>query len=64
MAQIDSQLYYVRNVKKKKKVYVMDLDFAKPFDEVDHWLLFLKLKQLGIGGKVGTWIDNVLSDRT
>ena len=43
---------------------VIYLDFAKAFDKVDHGILCLKLKKLGIGGKVATWIHNFLSDRT
>ena len=47
-----------------KNVDVVYLDSAEAFDEVDHGILCHKLKQLGIGGKVGTWIHNFLSDRT
>jgi hypothetical protein len=51
-------------VEEGKNVDVVYLDFAKAFDKVDHGILCHKLKQLGIGGKVGTWIHNFLSDRT
>ena len=50
-------------VEKGNNVDVIYLDFTKPFDEVDHGILCHKLKKLGIGGKVGTWIHNFLSDR-
>ena len=51
-------------VKMGNNINVIYLDFAKAFDKVDHGILCHKLKQLGIGGKVGTWIHNFLSDRT
>ena len=51
-------------VEEGKNVDVVYLDFAKAFDEVDHGILCHKMKQLGIGEKVGTWIYNFLSDRT
>ena len=39
------------------------LDFAKAFDKVDIGLLCHKLKQMGIGGKLGVWLHNFLSNR-
>ena len=39
-------------------------DFAKAFDKVDHALLFTKIKNLRIGGKVGAWLHTFLSNRT
>lgn len=43
---------------------VVYLDFAKAFDKVDHGILCHKLRHLGIGGKIGSWIHNFLSGRT
>ena len=40
------------------------LDFAKAFDKVDHELLLHKLKQMGVKGKLGRWIQNFLKGRT
>ena len=42
---------------------VVYLDFSKAFDKVDHGVLLHKLKQLGVGGKVGTWLATFLSNR-
>ena len=39
------------------------LDFAKAFDKVDHGLLLHKLKQMGVKGKLGRWIQNFLKGR-
>jgi hypothetical protein len=44
-------------------VDVVYLDFAKAFDKVDHGILCHKLRQLGVGGKVGVWIHNFLQNR-
>ena len=40
------------------------LDFAKAFDKVDHFILCNKLKEKRIGGRVGAWLYNFLSNRT
>ena len=42
---------------------VIYLDFAKAFDKVDHHILFHKLKQAGIGGKLGIWLSSFLIGR-
>ena len=39
------------------------LDFSKAFDKVDHDILLAKLKNLGIGGKVHSWISSFLKNR-
>ena len=36
----------------------------KTFDKVGHAILCHKLKKIGIGGKVGTWVPTFLSNRT
>jgi len=43
-------------------LYILTLQ--KHFYKVNHEILCHKLKQLGIGGQVGTWIHNFLIDRT
>ena len=45
-------------------VDVFYLDFSKAFDKVPHDKLILKLKSLGIEGKLLNWITNWLSNRT
>jgi len=54
----------ILNLVEGKNVDVVYPDFAKAFYKVGPGILCHKLKQLGIGGKVGTWIHNFLSDRT
>jgi len=44
-------------------VDVIYLDFAKAFDKVDHGILCHKLRDLGIGGKIGVWLFNFLKSR-
>ena len=42
---------------------VVFLDFAKPFDKVDHGILLHKIKALGITGKMGVWTQAFLTER-
>jgi len=51
-------------VEEGKHFDVVYIDFAKAFDKVNHGILCHKLKQLVIGGKVETWINNFVNDRT
>ena len=44
-------------------VDVIYLDFAKAFDKVDNGILCHKLRDLGIGGKIGLWLFNFLKSR-
>ena len=44
-------------------VDVVYLDFAKAFDKVDHGVLLIKLRKLGLSGTLLSWIDSFLSDR-
>ena len=46
-----------------KAVDIIYLDFQKAFDKVPHTRLLIKLKSLGIQGKVLKWIENWLSNR-
>jgi hypothetical protein len=43
---------------------VIYLDLSKAFDKVNHSILIHKIKQIGIDGKVCSWIQSFLSDRT
>ena len=42
---------------------VIYLDFAKAFDKVSHKILLKKIENLGINGKVLTWLKSFLSNR-
>src|SRR3989441_3177813 len=42
---------------------VIYLDFSKAFDKVPHKRLMLKLKAMGIGGRVSKWIESWLGNR-
>ena len=45
-------------------VDMIDLDFSKAFDKVDHGVLLHKLKDLAITGKLGIWFFQFLTNRT
>ena len=47
----------------KNEVDAIYLDLAKAFDKVDHDILLLKLYNLGIRGKILTWIKEFLKNR-
>ena len=58
--------YYARildYLENKGQVDAVYLDFAKAFDKCDHGVILQKLKAYGIGGKVGIWIHNFLTQR-
>ena len=40
------------------------LDFSKAFDKVDFGILFHKMKDMGITGKLGIWFYHFLVNRT
>ena len=40
------------------------LDFSKAFDKVDFGILFHKMKDIGITGKLGIWFYHFLVNRT
>ena len=50
-------------MEKSNNVDAIYLDFAKAFDKGDHGILLNKLKKIGINGKIGVWIHNLLSNR-
>ena len=46
-----------------KEIDVIYTDFSKAFDVVSHRKLLHKIHKIGIGGYVGKWIENFLTDR-
>ena len=54
----------IRSLENGNDIDTIYLDFAKAFDKVDHYILCSKLKKLRIGGKVGMWLHNFLTNRT
>ena len=50
-------------IEKDENADVIYLDFAKAFDKVDHKILLCKMKNMGIQGKIYTWIKSFLSNR-
>ena len=48
---------------KGEPIDVIYLDFSKAFDKVPHKRLMLKLKAMGIGGRVSKWIEAWLGNR-
>ena len=47
----------------EKRLDTVFLDFDKAFDKVDHAILLEKVKEQGIGGKLGKWIEGFLKNR-
>ena len=54
----------IRLLESGSEIDTIYLDFAKAFDKVDHYILCNKLKEKRIGGRVGAWLHNFLSNRT
>ena len=50
-------------VVEEKRIDTVYLDFAKAFDKVDHSILIKKVKEHGIGGKIGKWLIEFLTNR-
>ena len=48
---------------KSRAIDILYLDFRKAFDKVPHKRLILKVRSLGIGGKVADWIEDWLRNR-
>ena len=64
ITQLLSHLDSVLNILESgDSVDVIYLDLAKAFDKVDHGVLISKLFQLGVRGKVLTWITGFLKHR-
>ena len=47
-----------------QNVDIAYLDFSKAFDKVDFLITLTKLKSMGVGGKLGRWIQSFLTGRT
>ena len=45
-------------------VNMVNLDFSKAFDTVDHGILLHKLRAVGITGNIGIWLFHFLTDRS
>src|SRR3989442_1150337 len=58
-------LLYNRSIDKKEiPVDVIYLDFQKAFDKVPHDRLMVKIREVGIVGKIADWLQNWLKGRT
>ena len=55
--------FIINELEKGNNADVIYLDFSKAFDKVDHGILLHKLRDLGITGKIGTWIHSFLTNR-
>ena len=51
-------------IESSKSIDVIFVDFSKAFDKVPHQRLLWKLNEMGITGKVQTWIADFLRERT
>merc|ERR1712002_1376752 len=47
----------------KEKERILSTSTSQSFDKVDHEILLKKVKEHGIGGKIGRWIEEFLKDR-
>ena len=58
---------YIKNITESinqgKIVGTIYLDFAKAFDSINHHLLLLKLRDMGVQNSLITWIKNYLANR-
>ena len=52
------------DAEKRENTEVIYLDFAKAFDKVNHKILMEKLKKIGVGGKLHSWLASYLTGRT
>ncbi len=58
-----SQYYIMKLLDEKEVVDIIYLDFQKAFDKVPYNNLMMKVKSLGIRGKLGEWLENWLRNR-
>merc|ERR1712002_685880 len=47
----------------KEKERILSTSTSQSFDKVDHEILLKKVKEHGIGGKIGRWIEEFLKER-
>ena len=65
LSQLINQVETImREIESGNDVDSIYLDFAKAFDKVDHAILCRKIKEKQIGGLVGRWLHNFLTNRT
>ena len=53
----------LETLEKRYNCDVIYLDFSKAYDKVDFSTLLMKLREIGINGKLGSWIGSFLSER-
>ena len=53
----------IEKLDKGNDIDIIYLDLQKAFDKVPHGRLMQKIKEMGIGGKVGDWIEDWLVNR-
>ena len=58
-----SQYYIMKLLDEKEVVDIIYLDFQKAFDKVPYTNLMMKVRSLGIRGKLGEWVENWLRNR-
>ena len=51
-------------LKKRRKLYVVFIDFKKAFDRVDHDLLWRKLRRMGVSDKIIRILENMYEGNT
>ena len=61
LAHQDAIINAMENGSNMEVVY---LDFAKAYDKVDHHLLLLRLREMGITGNIGKWLGSFILERT
>ncbi len=44
-------------------VQTLFVDYQKPFDHLDHYIIMLKLKQMGVPDILVKWISSILHER-
>ena len=54
----------MKKLDKKKPVDVIYLDFSKAFDKVPHARLIKKVRSMGFGSQITSWLEDWLSGRT
>ena len=61
---LEHQDSIVQALERNENIDIIYLDFAKAYDKVDHSTLLYKLRALGIGGLLDSWIGSFLLNRT
>ena len=54
--------YLLEGLEEKRNVDVVYLDYKKAFNKADHGVILTRLKEKGIGGKLGLWIKSFLEN--